>query len=109
MSHVVVLDVYSGVPNPTWVIDDQEARELQRKVGSGRKGVGGSLPLLGYRGFILRPVECKHDAATALRGLAAHHSKSKDLVLSGVPEAEERARTKLLGRRYVDPEFVRRR
>ena len=28
---------------------------------------------------------------------------------AAVPEPEERARTKLLGRRYVDPEFVRRR
>jgi hypothetical protein len=90
MPHMVMLDVYSGRPNPTWILDDQQAKELQQKIGRARAAPrGGSLPLLGYRGFILRPVESAHAPSKPLAGLAPSHAKSKDVVLSGIPEAEE--------------------
>ena len=62
MPAIVTLDIYSGVPNPSWTLSDDQVQELQRKIGrtSGAEAQGGSLPVLGYRGFIIRPVESEH-------------------------------------------------
>jgi hypothetical protein len=89
MAVIVTLDVYSGVPNPSWVLDDDQVKELQRMIGRGKKPQGGSLPLLGYRGFLLRPVVSQHGRPTRVEGLVASHARSEESVLSGIPTAEE--------------------
>jgi hypothetical protein len=91
MAVIVTLDVYSGVPNPSWVLEDDQVKELQKMIGrkKGAKAQGGSLPLLGYRGFLLRPVASEHARATRVEGLMPSHARSEELVLSGIPTAEE--------------------
>ena len=54
-AHVVVeLDIFSGMPNPTWVLTDAEAAKFLRQLdaqprASAREEAGN----LGYRGFIV--------------------------------------------------------
>ena len=73
MPAIVTLDIYSGVPNPSWTLSDDQVQELQRKIGrtSGAEAQGGSLPVLGYRGFIIRPVESEHAPGPRVEGLEA--------------------------------------
>ena len=91
MPAIVTLDIYSGVPNPSWTLSDDQVQELQRKIGrtSGAEAQGGSLPVLGYRGFIIRPVESEHAPGPRVEGLEASHEGAEESVLSGIPEAED--------------------
>jgi len=51
----VELDVYSGMPNPTWILTDAEAGSLVRKVAALPRASAAELSgKLGYRGFIVR-------------------------------------------------------
>src|SRR5580698_3774520 len=57
MSTQITLNVYSGLPNPTWSLTDQQEMDLQVQlekfdVPTAEKSPGAS-GLLGYRGFTL--------------------------------------------------------
>ena len=53
----VVLDIYSGQPNPQWELSDEQVEELSRRLEESRQEPRGERrkpPYLGYRGFIIR-------------------------------------------------------
>jgi hypothetical protein len=51
----VELDIFSGMPNPTWVLTDAEAdRFLEKLAAMPRISAAGLSGNLGYRGFILQ-------------------------------------------------------
>ena len=53
-SAVVTLDVFSGLPNPTWMLDDDQAAELLAGWEELPATTGGPYPAtLGYRGVII--------------------------------------------------------
>jgi len=52
----VILDVFSGRPNPRWVLSDAQTLELVRRIASLSRAQGAREPTppdLGYRGFQL--------------------------------------------------------
>lgn len=50
----VELDIFSGKPNPTWVLSDRDAAEFLDRLGSlTRMASGGIRNPLGYRGFVV--------------------------------------------------------
>jgi hypothetical protein len=55
----VELDVFSGRPNPSWVLSASDAREVQGRLAD-LPVAGGKLPdaKLGYRGFYLTVQDC---------------------------------------------------
>lgn len=59
----IELDVFSGRPNPNWVVTESTASDLLKALGSlhtgleSARGTGSTpsdLPGLGYRGFVVR-------------------------------------------------------
>lgn len=58
-THVEVeLDIFSGMPNPTWVLTEVEADSLAQRLAQLPETSAGELPgHLGYRGFIVRVTE----------------------------------------------------
>jgi hypothetical protein len=53
-SAVVTLDAFSGLPNPTWMLDDDQAAELLAGWKELPATTGGPYPgTLGYRGVII--------------------------------------------------------
>jgi hypothetical protein len=89
MPSIVTMDVYSGRPNPTWVVDDDKVADLQRMAGAAAAASLGPLPMLGYRGFHVRPVESEHAAAARVQGMPESVSGAGDAVIAGQREAEE--------------------
>jgi hypothetical protein len=60
----VELDIFSGMPNPTWVLTDAEADIFVKQLDAAPPGPSTNLPgNLGYRGFI---VQVTHGADTDL-------------------------------------------
>jgi hypothetical protein len=57
-------------------------------MASAAAGVG-TVPLLGYRGFRVRPVESEHAASARLEGLPESARGAGDAVIAGQREAEE--------------------
>lgn len=58
----VELDIFSGVPNPTWILTHQEEREFTERIQAAPEQVSpvfsdGDQLGLGYRGFIVRLVK----------------------------------------------------
>jgi hypothetical protein len=78
MPAIVIMDVYSSMPNPTWVIDDEKFRELQKLLASGGAGLRHPPPQLGYRGFLVRPA----------RSPEVHTQEAGEIVVAGNPQAE---------------------
>lgn len=65
----VTLDVFSGRPNPTWVLSDEQARELiDRAAGRALAAPDSGPGLLGFRGYIVTAVS---DDAAERAGLPA--------------------------------------
>lgn len=55
----VVLDLFSGLPNPSWVLTEAEVRALEQQVATLRPAPQKDVPArpgLGYRGFVIKPV-----------------------------------------------------
>ena len=86
MPSIVSLDIFSGRENPSWVVDDDKVSDLQRLAAGARLG---PLPILGYRGFHVRPVESEHAPAARLEGLPESAAGARDAVIVGQAEAEE--------------------
>ena len=57
MSWEIVLDIFSGRPNPRWILDPGQEADLSMRLSklSPGQGLAASLPGLGYRGFIINP------------------------------------------------------
>ena len=90
MPSIVTLDIFSGLPNPTWVLSDEQVRELQQLLSKGpTTSPIGSLPLLGYRGFVVRPIESSTTPSTRLEGATESAAGAGDAVVSHSPDAEE--------------------
>lgn len=57
MSLLITLDVFSGRPNPVWLLDDEDEREVRRCLEEVRAVTSmrpsGALGRLGYRGFLV--------------------------------------------------------
>ena len=57
MATVVTLDVYSGRPNPSWVLSDADSQKLTERVHAidtvTSQKSSGALGGLGYRGFLV--------------------------------------------------------
>jgi hypothetical protein len=50
----VTLDIFSGRPNPSWVLDSANARRVAgRFSATAGEAVGGGVSILGYRGFVI--------------------------------------------------------
>ena len=86
MPSIVTLDIFSGRENPSWVVDDDKVADLQRVAGAAAGARLGPLPILGYRGFQVRPVDSEHAAAAALEGVP---QGPHGAVVVGQREAEE--------------------
>lgn len=57
----VVLDIFSGEPNPKWVLSDEQVRELKAKLGTSLpSSIPKTPPQLGYRGYYIRNVSQTH-------------------------------------------------
>jgi hypothetical protein len=60
MSAIVTLNIYSGVPNPTWELSDSQVAELKRRLGEAKVPTDLTSPAsagrLGYSGFQLYTV-----------------------------------------------------
>lgn len=89
MPSIVTLDIFSGRENPSWVVDDDKVADLQRVAGAAAGTRLGPLPILGYRGFHVRPVDSEHAAAARLEGLPESAAGAGDAVIAGQREAEE--------------------
>jgi hypothetical protein len=60
----VELDIFSGMPNPTWTLTNDEADSFVKQLDALRRASARELSgNLGYRGFI---VQCKQGANTQL-------------------------------------------
>ncbi|HEU0078843.1 MAG TPA: hypothetical protein VFQ76_14410, partial [Longimicrobiaceae bacterium] len=56
----VTLDIFSGRPNPSWVLDEREAREVLRQVAASREvatPADQDRGVLGFRGLIIESDE----------------------------------------------------
>src|SRR5262249_54588605 len=60
MATLVTLDIFSGRPNPTWLLSDQESAAVAERVHALQEPTqlssSGVLGSLGYRGFVVSPV-----------------------------------------------------
>src|SRR5215471_17982029 len=87
MPSIVTLDIFSGRENPSWVVEDNQVADLQRLAGAAASA--GPLPVLGYRGFHVRPIESADAPAARLEGMPESASGAGDAVIAGQREAEE--------------------
>src|SRR5216684_3151115 len=57
MATVVTLDVFSGLPNPTWVLSEADSQKLVERINAVEtvtaQKPSGAVGGLGYRGFLL--------------------------------------------------------
>lgn len=71
MSYIVTLDIFSGRPNPRWILDDDLADALRERLAGleGRTAAkpAGAAGLLGYRGF-----HVQESAEAGARSLHVH-------------------------------------
>lgn len=91
MPHVVTLDIFSGLPNPSWVLSDEQFKDLQKRADPKRAlpATDGAIPVLGYRGFTVRPVEVPKIESDRLKGFAEATRGSGEVLLAGDPEVED--------------------
>ena len=81
MSLRVILDIFSGLPNPSWLLSASEAAELERRLLNLKPAPPSSAsepPGLGYRGFIVESNdEPRIDSPLVIyRGFVRHGSIS---------------------------------
>ncbi|MFB7375156.1 hypothetical protein ACFC0D_35590 [Streptomyces sp. NPDC056222] len=74
----VELDIFSGMPNPRWLLSPQEERELTERVEADTSQLSevtspDELLGLGYRGFIVRSVKSDHGAWETWRTASSAH------------------------------------
>jgi len=86
----VELDIFSGVPNPTWVLSLPEASDLASRISTlnPTKDIAQHPENLGYRGFIVQTIDASSETVQTIR---AYH---------GYIEVVDSTRTTY----YVDPQ-----
>ncbi|KYK28759.1 MAG: hypothetical protein AYK19_05550 [Theionarchaea archaeon DG-70-1] len=55
----ITVDIFSGRPNPSWVVDEKEAKDVLKEITTNREvvaEVGSGHQGLGYRGVLLEPL-----------------------------------------------------
>lgn len=85
----VTLDIFSGRPNPSWVLDEREAREVLRQVAAHREAATPAdqdRGVLGFRGLIIESdegsVAAGHDLPASFRiasGQSGNEGKGLEL------------------------------
>lgn len=82
MTIAVSLDVFSGLPNPSWQLSDAEEKELNDRLASltttTHQRPSGVVGGLGYRGFVIT----NHNAAFAAAGQLRIHENTVDRGIS---------------------------
>lgn len=87
MSKFVRLDIYSGVPNPVWEIDEGYAAELLEQSGGVEVGLAVQTPALGYRGFtIIDSSESTSDAKVMTESALVSFEEQQSFF--GMPDVE---------------------
>jgi hypothetical protein len=88
----VELDIFSGVPNPTWTLTPVEAEELLRRLAALPPAPPGALSgHLGYRGVILTLTEgVETQLVRVQRGLGVISSRGTDSYRRDADRALER-------------------
>jgi hypothetical protein len=57
MALLVELDIFSGQPNPRWVLSGEQERDFRRKHMQKQASSLGDQPILGYRGFLVHETD----------------------------------------------------
>jgi hypothetical protein len=66
----VVLDVFSGRPNPTWTLDSEEVAEFLQRLNGLQFGLPSEAvkpPALGYRGFLAQAANGQTELSEPIR------------------------------------------
>jgi hypothetical protein len=89
MSYLVTLDVFSGRENPSWVVTEEQAKEMQNKSRDHAKALKSSRPAgkLGYRGVHVQPIKKQDKEPMMLTESVGDHNDGH--YVSGIPELED--------------------
>lgn len=72
----VELDIFSGMPNPTWVLTDAEAESFMKQLAALPRTSAGELSgNLGYRGFIVQVTQGTETRLIRIQGGTVHTSE----------------------------------
>lgn len=89
MPHLVTLHVFSGRPDPQWLISDDEAAELQAMVATEKAGIAATgLSHLGYRGFSVHATQGGEEPRAIFRAQIARGKEIASHSIAGLPEIE---------------------
>jgi hypothetical protein len=101
----ITLDIFSGRPNPSWILDEQDAREILKNIAKNRgvvTEVDSGYQGLGYRGLILESltdhVAAQYDLPSMFEianGASLYESKADEIaehLISTMPSDNLRAR-----------------
>jgi len=93
MSVTVTLDIYSGLPNPSWELTEDQVAGLIERLGASSERSLSKLPSLdgrlGYRGFHVETVQEKGlEASTLIHGGLADVSRLYPSLVLGGPDVE---------------------
>ena len=78
----VELDIFSGMPNPTWVLTDAEADSFVKQLAAAPPGPATELSgNLGYRGFIVQVTQGADTQLIHIQAGTIHISKGATQVL----------------------------
>jgi hypothetical protein len=87
----VELDIFSGMPNPTWVLTDAEADSFMRRLAAVSGTSAGELSdNLGYRGFIVHMTQGAHTQLIRIQNGAVHISNDATIRASDKDRELER-------------------
>jgi len=96
----VELDVFSGLPNPTWELALPDVTDIVAKIGSlPRADVRVAVPDLGYRGFLLSTSD---DEIRVFRGYLIRNERGQTRTYRDTENIEERLATDARARGYGD-------
>jgi hypothetical protein len=77
----VELDIFSGMPNPAWVLDDTQALRFKALLSAASQSSQGELANnLGYRGFIVTVYEGGNIKSVRIQNGTVHVSKEGSVV-----------------------------
>ena len=77
----VELDIFSGMPNPTWVLTNAEADSFVKQLTAGSPTSATELSAnLGYRGFIVQVTEAAHTQLIRIQTGTVHITKGATIV-----------------------------
>jgi hypothetical protein len=72
----VQLDIFSGMPNPTWILTNAEADSFEKQLAALPRTPARELSgKLGYRGFIVQCTQANNVQLIRIQNVAIHISK----------------------------------